>query len=286
MTRLRTAVCAVVLLFCASIIVSGCMSAQAAATQSAAPAARAVRPAAARTCVPRKIDYADAPYRVDNDIFTGMHGLSCLTIRGSSFTIDRNYAPQRGIVVAYPRIDFGPWYTSADPTSGLPVRVTGMSRMVAHVASAGRSGGRWQSDIDAWFYPSANTNRHGTFEMVIVNRSTPAYHPAAPAWIRQRVGHAWWWFHWPWTTCLRNSSGGCTATTWPILVITRASSAPAAAIRLSTFVYHARRLGFMHAMWLGNFAYGTECWSGCKGLTDSLTITGLLPVIHAPGGTP
>ena len=217
------------------------------------------------TCVPRAIHYDNA-YRVDNDIFKGKKGTSCLSGNGSTFTIGRNYLWQKpDTVVAYPAIRFGPYYGSGDPQSGLPVRSTTRENITLHVASTGHSGGWWITDSDSWFFPTSNVTGHGNYELVIETRWSRNEDGLDKAvWRRVSAGHREWYYD-SWIT-----PGG-----WRLDAFRLVHETDSLKLRVGTFIWHARQLGDLpHTEYLANTAFGTECWSGCYGLTDALTVTG------------
>jgi hypothetical protein len=226
-------------------------------------------------------------YRVDNDIFAGMPGRSCIeSTTGENVLVLDNYAPNRaGNVTGYPAVRYGPYYTATDPLALLPLRDIRIGHLTAHVYSSGRAPGQWQSDADIWYYPHFMDIRgHGLFEIVIVN--------TASAWTGQlaRKAHidrrGWSWAEW--ITCTRAVSmqmrealagqaitqgNGCIGPEWPLMYFRIDHYTHRLRLRLGAFTYLARKLGGLPWGWvMGSVAYGTECWSGCRGLTDSMYV--------------
>jgi hypothetical protein len=224
-----------------------------------------------RTCDPGTKHYI-GPYRVFDNAWIGRSSRHfCVHSTGLNITIDSAAVPASGTVVAYPSIRFGAFWTDRDPSSGLPLPATRLGRLTVAAASTGTAAGVWESDIDAWWRPRADWTRHGTFEMVIVNRSsfpTPAGGPT------MRVGRAWYRYS-TWMTCQRLSSGACTPgiPPWRLLIFRRIRQADAVRMPLWKFTSWALRKGLLpRTAWLGDVAYGTELWSGGRGLTDSMQI--------------
>jgi hypothetical protein len=215
------------------------------------------------TCV-RQARLQDGIYSVDNDLFTGKRGPSCVTsVTGHDVTIDRNYRRQGAGVVAYPAVRVGAYYWTSDPGSGLPVRVARV-RLTLKLRNKGNASGVWIDDIDAWFASSdATARQHGIREMVIVTRWHNWSGGGAPV----RIGTRMWRVA-EWLTGSRSDR-------WPLIrfVLRR----PASQLTLSFGLFD--RIALEHH-WIGrhmvlaSVADGSECWSGCRGLTDSLTTAG------------
>jgi hypothetical protein len=241
------------------------------------------------TCVPRAELHWQA-YRVDNDLFVGMRGKSCIkSTTGRNFVILDNYDPNPlGIVTGYPAVRYGPYYAATDPLAILPLRTTRIGHLTAHVDSKGRARGQWQSDADIWFYPRfQDVSLHGSFELVIVTR--------ASAWTGELADkvhifkRGWSWAEW--MTCDRaeggqlraalagqaipaiTKGGGCVGPEWPLMYFRIDHYTDRLRLRLGAFTYLARRFGGLPWRWvMGSVAYGTECWSGCRGLVDSMFV--------------
>ncbi len=239
------------------------------------------------TCTPGAKLYAGG-YRVFDNAWTGRsRNHFCVSSTGLNITIKSEAIPFGGNVVAYPSIRFGAFYTDRDPQSRLPERVIAIGPMTLNAASRGNAAGTWLTDADIWFRPRARWERHGTFELVVANRwhvaaaANAAYRKAAPESalaaamqggqsVRIR-GVRYGWSEWV-TTDPR------TGLRWPILVFRQLRQWGRARIRVGAFVWFARHHGLFHlprSWWLGDVAYGTELWSGGKGLTDSMRVTGL-----------
>lgn len=140
------------------------------------------------TCV-RQARLQDGIYNVDNDLFTGKRGPSCVTsVAGHDVTIDRNYRPQGAGVVAYPAVRIGAYYWASGRGSGLPVRVARV-RLKVKLRNTGQARGLWIDDVDAWFASSdATARQHGIREMVIVTR----WHEWTGGGTPVRVGRRLW----------------------------------------------------------------------------------------------
>ncbi len=235
-----------------------------AAAFSSRPHAVKPAPVTWQTCQARAIYYA-GDLRYDDDLFAGMHGPSCVTLRGGWLTIDSNYRAQPGGVVAYPAIRYGPYFGSGDPRSVLPERVTAITRaLTAHVAMRGNSGGEWLYDLDVAFYPTADTSGHWNAEMIIGIRYTSW--SVGPGYRRILIGRHWYWAH-RGPTC---NSSLC----WPLIRIRAVTQSAARSLRLGRFIRHLRRMHWISPReWLGSFAFGPECWSACRGLSHTMTVT-------------
>ena len=271
-------------------------SAQAATSTSHAATARVsavkspwtcTKPGRCRTCTSGANLYASA-YRVFDNAWTGRsRNRFCVSSTGLNITIKSEAIPFGGNVVAYPSIRFGAFYTDRDPQSRLPEPVVAIGPMTLNAASRGNAAGTWLTDADIWLRPRARWDRHGTFELVIANRwhlapaANAAYRPIAPdsalaavmqGGRRVRIeGVRYGWSEWV-TTDPR------TGLRWPILVFRQIRQWGRARIRVGAFVWFARHHGAFHlprSWWLGDVAYGTELWSGGKGLTESMRVTGL-----------
>ena len=92
-----------------------------------------------------------------------------------------------------------------------------------------------------------------------------------------RIGHvAYRWTEWI-------TRDPVTGQTWPILVFRQVHQTAGARIKVAAFVWWARKRGHLpSSWWLGDVAYGSELWSGGKGLTDSMHVTGL-PALSGRG---
>jgi hypothetical protein len=222
------------------------------------------------TCQPRKIDYIGI-YRADNDLFADAKGPSCISVTGTALTIGSDYKRQTHIgVVAYPKIYVGQNYSSADADTPFPMPATNVGGLTLHVRATGRAGGIWLTDSDDWFFPSAAAvTGHGNAELVIGVRFTP-WRPGR-GWKRVSVSHhSYWAMHY--LTCNPAAPSNC----WPLTVFRLRHQVRNLSISMSSFIWHMIKLGWLRKTeWLGNVAFGTECWSGCQGLTDRLTVSGM-----------
>lgn len=241
------------------------------------PVAATSTAAAWSTCTARAI-YYDGIYRVDNDLFAGKKGPSCVrSSDGHDITIRSSYKAQGPSVVAYPRVYVGVNYASGDADARLPLRVTQLGKVILRVKSTGSTSGNWLTDSDDWLFPTSNVSGHGNAEVVIGLR----YSRWAPGKGYKRIsigGHWYWALHAP--TCEPG-----TKLCWELTRL-RAAAPPnsgrktaqitARSLRIGTFFWHLRKLHWLASSeWLGSVAFGTECWSGCKNLTDSMTVSGL-----------
>lgn len=235
-----------------------------AALACAVPARSATTAKPWSTCKPGAEKIIGAYHFVDNDWQTRR---LCVTLHGLSATIDSN-VPAGNNVVAYPRWQYGKFWNSADPASGLPVPVQSLGTMTLHVRCTGHAAGQWLCDADSWFYPSGNTNRHGTFELVIANRSSgPA--PSGGVWRRVFV-HGQWWAFASWMT---RDAQHPSVRPWRICVFRLIRQAPVDWIDFTAFAYRVLRWHLLPpADWLGTVNYAPELWSGGKGLTYSIRV--------------
>jgi hypothetical protein len=243
---------------------------------NAAPVPAGVRWTGDTTCTDGSIQYA-GPYRIYDNAW--LEPSQCVTgqvlSRGAAITITSNATPG-GTVVAYPSIRYGAFYTDGDPQSGLPLPVTQLGRMTLHVASTGRAGGAWQSDADIYLHPTAASipHHHATFELVISNRSAWRQ-PGGRSAVVRVAGIRYRWVT-PWTTCQRNASDQCDARIpdWQITVFFRLHEKAKALIYVPGFTWFLIRHGALPRRdVLASAAYGTELWSGGRGLTDSMYVT-------------
>jgi hypothetical protein len=242
------------------------LAATLAALAVAGPARAATR--TWRTCDPGAKNY-DGAYRVYDNAWMGPSSKHfCVSSTGLNISIRTSAVPLGGNVVADPVIYFGTRFTDGNPQSGMPERVTRLGSMTMVVSSTCRARGMWQSDADIWFRPRAHWTGHGTFELVIANCAS--YVPRGTRLVRVH-GTAWRWA--TWMTCQRMSSGRCDPAVrpWRIMTFFRARYTRKARFRLSQFTWFARRY-LPRSDWLGDVAYGTELWSGGKGLTDAMHI--------------
>lgn len=235
-----------------------------------------------QTCKPGTKQYVDA-YRIYDNAWSGPSSRRfCVSSTGLNITI-RSNAVAAGNVVAYPSIRFGAFYTDGDPQSGMPLRVTRIGPMRLLVSSRGSATGTWLTDADLWFRPRARWDQHGTFELVIANRWQGFGQPGG---VPVRMT--------PWSAFFRGSGRGAparighvlyrasewitrdplTGYTWPILVFRQVRQSATARLRLGAFVWWARRHGRLpSSWWLGSVAYGSELWSGGRGLTDAMRVS-------------
>jgi hypothetical protein len=229
----------------------------------AAAAAHATTTAAWRTCKPQAtIRYGI--YRIDNDLFAYRRGPSCITVWHNSFTVDRNYQPQPGGVVAYPDIRVGNWFGSRDPGSGFPMPVTNLNGVTLHLVATGRGPGAWLTDVDSMIYKGTNTRAWWRAELVIAIRHQNWYPGPYRIW-RVKIEHHWYYVN-------HHITGGVPG--WPLTVFWRVRQADHAKVRLGAFLhYMLRRHWAMPGQYDGVAKFGPECWSGCRHLHFAVTDT-------------
>jgi hypothetical protein len=210
------------------------------------------------------------PYRISDNAWVGNRRLAASSNGVDSISIRSQARPGGANVVAYPSVIYGGLWGYTDPQAGGPWRVRHLGTMTLNVRAAGHASGVWLTDVDAWFHPDAASvaHAHGTFELVISNRSSS---PETGGDVVRIHGHRFTWAEW--ITCQRNAAGACTAETWPILVMHEMRPSVTAHWRLGAFVWFARHHGLPGRDWLGDVGYGTELVSGGRGLTDTLTVT-------------
>jgi hypothetical protein len=255
---------------CTAVIAALTIAALAAATSPAVAVAGHGLPWS--TCTPQQTYYAGM-YRVDNDLFTGAPGQSCITsTTGRNLIISTSYTGRAKFgVVAYPDIRVGSFYRSRDRLATfLPVQVAALSqrrhRIAAQVSAVGSASGKWLADADLWFYDSPVIRGHGTAEVVIATRYT--FRTACQVMLRAgRREHrrAVWCANLHQTRARRG---------WPVIVVRLVHQQDSRRIPVSSLLRRLRRLGWLPgSKWLGSIAYGAECWQGCKGLTLAMTIS-------------
>ena len=226
-------------------------------------------PPTRQTCATQQT-YRYGPYRVDNDLFTGRRGPSCITVTGPSLTIDAAYQAQPGGVVAYPNIRYGPKFGSADDLAQLPLRVDDLGTLALHVRSSCQAAGHWISDVDGWVYGSAGTRTPGIAEIVI-GLCSQGWGEGG---VRVKIGPRWY-------LAERHVTGGGAG--WPLTTFRPLAPARRRVLPVGAFTRWMLHEGWLRpGEWLGNVAFGTECWSGCQGLTDRLVVTGGVPRYRAP----
>ena len=214
--------------------------------------------------------------RADNDLFTGRHGPSCITVRGDSLTIGRNYQPQPGGVVAYPDIRVGGWFGSRDPGSGFPLPVTNLNGVTLKLTATGTATGAWLTDVDSMIYAGTNTRNWWVSELVIGVRHQ-GWSPGAARVRKVKIGHRWWYVGHHFT--------GNGARSWPLTVFWRVRQADHTQLRLGGFLHYMLARGWVHAgEFDGNAKFGSECWSGCRGLTDGMTEASIPLTRYGPAG--
>lgn len=235
------------------------------------------------TCVPGTKVFSGAYVALDN---AWLEKAQCVRFNSAtSVTITGNAVPVGGTVVAYPSIRYGAFYTYRDAASGLPLRVTDLRKMTLHVASTGHATGGWQSDADIYFHPTPASiaHHHASFELVISNRYAWAIGGKGDPWTRIHRT----WFRWAsWMTC-QHTATRCDPRIplWRIAAFFQVHQKAKERIYVPAFTWFLIRQHLLPAGdVLSSAAYGTELWSGGKGLTDSMTVTGLgIPHLH-PGG--
>jgi hypothetical protein len=221
-----------------------------------------VTPLPWRTCVAQQT-LRDGIYRVDNDLFDGASGRSCIeSTSGHNLTIQTSYKPRGASVVGYPDIRVGSFYGSRDTAATfLPEQVAKPHPIILHLASTGNAGGLWLADADLWFYNTDVIREHGTRELVIANRYT--FDTVCPKVLK--IGGLRY--------CANRHLTGRAGHRWPLIVLRLIRPRHYARVDISkVFAVRQIRRWIGGGKWLGSIAYGVECWSGCNGLTASLTV--------------
>jgi len=196
-----------------------------------------------------------------NDHFAGARGPSCITVRNGWVTIDRNYRPRGGAVVAYDAIQFGryPWLN--DSAFGLPAPVGKVHTQLRATARGGP--GTYLYDADVWFSRTSATGPlHHIREMVIANRSQGSWNTRIGRLVK--IGRRRWHVS-AWMT------GQGTARHLLIRFIARHQT-PNVTIRLAAFLRIARRHHWIGKwMTVDSASYAPECRGGCRHLTYRMT---------------
>lgn len=272
------------ILLLAAIVFAVCYGA---APSSAAPAVKARLAAATtvtrtwKTCVPQALRYT-GEYIADNDQFTGSRGKLCIESRtGHDYTVTTSMpASPTGHVVAYPGIRVGQYWNAADPASGLAAPSMRLGHLHLTLHSDCKAGGVWQQDIDAMFSATAAGAVRGAHDYELVVITCTAYgalrHCAGRI---MHIQHRAWCAVAPWPT-------GSAGDRHLIMELQAMQPVRVYSATLGAFVAHVRQAGWLpRTQWLDYFAWGSEIWSGGRGLTGSMTLrwTGL-PVISYPGG--
>jgi hypothetical protein len=240
-----------------------------AASLAVACGARAATPGGWATCSDRRALFT-GPYRYYDDIFNGRSGHFCIRAERHGILIQDIVHGQPGGVVAYPAVQYGPWYAWRDASSGLPLQLgwkgDGLGTMTADVSSTGHGSGTWQSDLDIWLYPTSATTGHPNREIVIVNRSSHATVTGPPYRYVRIAGTGYELARWE--TCPADV-GLC----WPLTLLVRLHQAGRAAVPVSAVLRYGLAHGWMASWeWLGSVDYGTEIWSGVLRLTDRMVL--------------
>ncbi len=245
-----------------------------------------VRPAAAagdsgqkwHTCTAGSM-HLRGPYRIYDNAWLGHSSKRfCVESTGLNISIESSARPVGSMVVAYPSIRYGRFFGDLDPKSGLPLPIPGLGRrpVILHVSSTGHATGVWQSSLDAWFIPSASWTGHGITELVIVNRTSSgtSRSRASRSGTRIRISGVRYRLV-SWMTCQRLPGGRCDSAIpqWRLIYLSRVRQTAHSVINLGRII---RKLIARHLLsrreWLGDVAYGTELWSGGRGLTDTMTV--------------
>jgi hypothetical protein len=233
--------------------------------------------AAVKTCVPREIVY-DGIYRIDNDLFAGSPGQSCVVAKGGTVTIT-NCSPGDGpdgaplYVTRYPKVYVGQNYTSGDPRSGLPVKMTRAQKYSLRVKFKGTPTckvNNYIDDLDVMFSDTvATADQHPTYELVIAGRWDHGGMAGCSARGDRRVSIA---HHWYCETRWMTHTPGTNGPYWPLVRLVPRRQFRSRRIRLATFMWHMHEMGLVPAnRVLDMVAAGTECWGGCGGLSDSMS---------------
>lgn len=219
------------------------------------------------SCTPRSAHLV-GPYRVYDDAFGERR--ECIRSTGANFLVETSSAPGPGGVVAYPAIQYGSAYDYTTKGSGLPKPVSRMYHPLLSDTVTGSARGPWIADYDSWFFPSRNTDRHGTAEMIIVER-----YPAGLArGSLVRIAGKDYWLRSAYT-CTDGADGECTSAPWPLIRFFAVHQASrAAGLPFRAFVQLAIRRGYLpRSDWWGSTDFGDEIWRGGRGLRNSLNVT-------------
>jgi hypothetical protein len=226
-----------------------------------------------KTCKPQATLWGSAGpgqpdiYRVDNDLFTGAPGRSCIkTTNGHDFKVLTNYKSWPYGVTGFPEVRIGPYDRSRDPGSGFPYKVRRVPNIVVHGTIKGHgASGAWIGEIHMWFYPISAIRGHGKVELVVGFQSR-GWQPSCTRSFRLRGTRY----------CGNIHKTGPAGHRWPLIVLRLVHERTHLGLHVRPLF---RRLHKMHWLgggrWLGNVEVGAECWSGCKGLYGSMTVNGL-----------
>lgn len=223
------------------------------------------KPATTRTCVPQYTLHVGI-YQFDNDLFAGKAGPSCVTVTPSahSLTIDRNYRAQPGGVVAYPAVRVGDYPYNRDRQSRMPAPVATIHRWL-HLRNTGSAPGSWITDVDTWFARKGTPGTDHNREMIIVTRWRK-YGNAGIGRLVKIGRHQWYVSAWP---------TGPAGHKWLLMRFIAFRQLDQVTINVHAFLKVARKQGWLrNTMLVSSISDGTECWSGCRGLTDAMTVRG------------
>ena len=212
------------------------------------------------TCVPQATLHRGI-YQFDNDLFIAHNGPSCITVKGTSLTIDLNYGESHD-VVAYPAVRIGDYPYNRDPKSGLPEQVSKV-KLTLHVRNTGSNTGVWIDDLDIWFGRTVATATDHIREVIIVDRWSN-YNPRRGS-DAVKIGRRRWF--------IAKGYSGSHSRRWPLIRFVARRQTPYATIDLAAFLKVAlQRHWIKGVMVLSSVSDGSECWSGCRGLTDSMFV--------------
>jgi hypothetical protein len=217
------------------------------------------------TCADRTALF-QGPYRWYDDIFNGDSGHFCIRVTRHRMLVQDVVYGQPGGVVAYPAIQYGPYYAWHDPASGLPaqlgLRADAIGTIDAYVASTGRARGEYQSDVDLWLAKNANTSVHATAEIVIVNRSS-----GTGSGRLTRIGGIWYRVR-RWETCPA-AVGMC----WPLMLFVQVRQTDRARVDVSGVLAKVLAWRWLPSWeWLFSVNYGVEVWNGDLRLTLAMDV--------------
>jgi hypothetical protein len=215
------------------------------------------------TCTPQATRHVGI-YQDDNDRFSTNSDRSCITASpdGTSITIDSNYQPHGGSVVAYPAVRIGDYPWNRDPGSGLPEAIRKV-RLTLRLRNTGTAPGSWIDDLDIWFGRPSTPLLH-IREIVVITRS----HDWAGGGRLVRVGHRRFYLD-EWET-------GADGRHWPLIRFVARTPTSRLTPSVAAFIRAAHRW-VRGNMVLSSVSDGSECWSGCKGLTDGMRVVKGLP---------
>jgi len=222
------------------------------------------------TCTARAWASRPGGYRLYNDQLAGTPGKDCISTTGYNLTITTSAKPQDARVVFAPAEQYGEYYNIRDAASGLPLPVSWIRShyLTNRYSCTGHAAGVWTCDAtDAWFSTTqAAADLHGTYELVIVTRSSPAR--------CRQVGRVVRLGRRRWRAAMWRTDGGAVGS-WPLMWFCEVRQASGEqAIRIPAFLdYAVGRHWLPASAWLDSDNPMVECWHGCHGLTVANQVT-------------